>query len=77
MLHIVIYDCRAFIRLTNRGAATAHLHFPSCCPGFESQAHHQCFYQFKFELCHANNTKINEKDAGIGPFKKRLTMKAS
>ena len=33
------------------GAAVAqwiHLHFPSCCPGFESQAHNLRFYQFKF-----------------------------
>ena len=36
------------------GATIAHwicLHLPSCRPGFESQAHHLCFYQFIFELC--------------------------
>ena len=27
-----------------------HLRLPSCRPGFESQAHHLCFYQFKFEF---------------------------
>ena len=37
----------------NMGAAIAHwicLHLPSCRPGFESQAHHQCFNQFIFEF---------------------------
>ena len=35
-----------------RGAAIAQwirLYLPSCHPGFESQAHHLRFYQFKFE----------------------------
>ena len=34
----------------NWGAAIAQwirLHLPSCRPGFESQAHHLCFFQFK------------------------------
>ena len=46
--------------------------FPSCCPGFESQVHHLRFYQFKFEfkLWHVEKTKINRKEAGIGPFLK-------
>ena len=46
--------------------------FPSCCPGFESQVHHLRFYQFKFEfkLWHVEKTKINRKEAGIGPFQK-------
>ena len=46
------------------GAAIAqwiHLHLSSCCPGFESQAHHQCFNQFKFGCCRAEKTKINKK----------------
>ena len=36
-----------------RGAAIAqwiHLRLPSCCPGFESQAHNLHFYEFIFEL---------------------------
>ena len=41
------------------GAAIAQwicLRLPSFHPGFESQAHHLCFYQF--ELCHVEKTKI-------------------
>ena len=44
------------------GAAIAqwiHLRLPSCHPGFKSQALHLCFYQFIFELCHVEKTKIN------------------
>ena len=49
------------------------LYLPSSCPGFESQAHHLCFFQIvylSFELeCEKN--KNNQKDAGIGPFLKK------
>ena len=38
------------------------LRLPSCGPRFESQAHHLCFFQ-------KNENK--QKEAGIGPFKKR------
>ena len=51
-------------RLQQRGAAIAQwvwLHLPSCCPEFESQAHHLCFYQAKFDLWHVEKTKINRK----------------
>ena len=37
----------------NRGAAVAQwirLRLPSCRPGFDSQAHHLCFFQFQFEF---------------------------
>ena len=44
------------------------LHLPSCCPRFESQAHHLRFCQFTFELCHVEKTKINKKEAGIDQF---------
>ena len=27
-----------------------HLRLPSCGPGFESQAHHLCFFQFVLKL---------------------------
>ena len=37
------------------------LRLSSCRPRFESQAHHLCFYQFTFELCHMEKTKITEK----------------
>ena len=33
------------------------LSLPSCRPGIESQANHQRFYQFIFELCHVEKTK--------------------
>ena len=60
------------------GAQWIRLRLPSCHPGFESQAHHLCFYQYKFEfkLENVEKTKINEKEAGIGPFflKKYMTV---
>ena len=58
-----------------RGAAIAQwirLHLPSCRPGFESQAHHLCFFNLylSFELeCEKNENK--QKEAGIGPFFKK------
>ena len=45
-----------------------HLCQSSCCPGFESQAHHLCFYHFKSFLCftcHVKRTKINKKRPGL------------
>ena len=56
-----------------RGATIAqwiHLRLPSCHPGFESQAHHLCFYHFIFELCCVEKTKIHQKEARIDPLKK-------
>ena len=53
------------------GAAIAQwicLHPPSCCPRFESQAHHLSFYQFIFELCHVEKDENKQKEVGIGPF---------
>ena len=47
---------------------------PSCHLGFESHAQYQHFYQFVFELCHVEKTKINEKEAGIGPFFKKIDV---
>ena len=46
---------------TQGGAQWTRLCLPSCHPRFESQAHHQCFYQFVFQLCHVEKTKINKK----------------
>ena len=37
-------------------------------PRFESQAHHLRFYQFIFELCHVEKTKINKKRQGLVHF---------
>ena len=50
------------------------LRLPSCCPGFESQAHHLRFYQFIFELCDVKRTKINKKGAGNGPRIRRQNL---
>ena len=50
-----------------------HLHLPSCHPGFESKAHHLCFYHLRSILCyicHVKRTKINQKEAGFGSFLK-------
>ena len=51
-----------------------HLRLPPCGPRLESQAHHLSFFSlivaietvllFKYE-----STKINENEAGIGPYK--------
>ena len=52
------------------------LRLPFCHPGFESQAHHLCFYPFKFEfkLWHVEKTKINSKRGRDWPIflKKQL-----
>ena len=59
---------------TRRGAAIAqwiHLHLPSFCPGFKSQAHHLRFYQFIFELCRAEGTKLNKKRPGLAHYLKK------
>ena len=45
------------------------LRLPFCYPGFESQAHYLCFYQFIFELCQVEKTKINKREAtAIAPW---------
>ena len=41
-------------------------------PGFETQAHHLCFYQFIFVLCHVEKTKINKKRSVLAHFLKKL-----
>ena len=43
-------------------------------PGFESQAHHPCFYHLQYlrYICHVKRTKIKQKEAGLGPFKKHF-----
>ena len=42
---------------------------PSCYPGFESQARDQRFYQFIFDFCHIEKTKINKKRLGLAHLK--------
>ena len=85
-LYVIWHDFDAsvaFAHLTINivmGAAIAqwiHLRLPSCRPGFDSQACHQRFFSIivKFVLylsmqCE-KRTKINKKEAGFGPFKKK------
>ena len=45
------------------------LRLSSCGPGFESQAHHLCFFQFVLKLYWEKNEN-KQKEAGIGPFLK-------
>ena len=56
--------------------SSAHLHLPFSLPGFESQAHHLCFYQSIFELFHCGKDKNEQKEAGIGSEKKVVAWKA-
>ena len=68
------------------GAAIAQwifLRLPSCHPGFESQAHHLCLFQFilfKLYICHLNwnvkRTKINKKRPGLAHLKKTVLSAA-
>ena len=44
---------------------------PSCGCGFQSQAHHLRFFNLYNWNCNEKRTKINEKEAGIGPFLKK------
>ena len=56
------------------GAAVAQyirLRNPSCHPGFDSQANHLHFFQFKFELWHVEKTKLNKKRRLDWPFLKQ------
>ena len=65
----------------NRAATIAQwirLCLPSCCPGFESQAHHLRFFQFilfKLYICHLNwnvkRTKINKKRPVLAHLQKK------
>ena len=60
--------------ISNGGAAIPQWirqRLPSCRPRFESLAYHQCFYQFKFDFCHAEKTKINKKGPGLAHLKKQ------
>ena len=61
----IIFDSIKYKKEVSRGVAITQwipTCLPFCHPGFESQAHHQCFYQFIFDLCHAEKTKINKRN---------------
>ena len=72
-------DSAAFITLklpVEGGAAVAQWirsRLPSCRPGFESQAHHLCFFNLNLNLnCNVlKRRKETEKGAGIGLFLKK------
>ena len=65
MLRQLVQGCRH----SSLGSST-----PSILSPFESQAHHQLFYQFIFDSCHVKKTK-KQKEAGIGPFLRQLVDK--
>ena len=69
-LIILHLPCIKFFQWAAAIAQWIHLRLPSCHPGFESQAHHLCFYHFIFELCCVEKTKIHQKEARIDPLKK-------
>ena len=65
---------RSFKQCMNWGAAIAQWicrRLPFGCPGFESQAHHLCFYQFKFKLWDVEKTKLNRNIGGDWPIFKK------
>ena len=67
----VLAQVESFCVYTNQ-TNRFRLRLPSCGPGFESQAPHQCFFQFLLlKLYPENNENKNKKEAGIGPFKKK------
>ena len=44
------------------------LHLPSCGPGFESRAHHLCFFQFELLKLYQENNENKQKEAGDWPI---------
>ena len=65
------------IRNRTWGAAIApwfRLRLPSCGPGFESQAHDLCFFQFVLLklLLELEKNENKQKEAGIGPYLKKI-----
>ena len=61
--HKVTVTIVTVLKTFTGGAAIAEwirLCLTSCHPGFESQAPQLCFYQFIFELCHDEKTKVNK-----------------
>ena len=52
----------------NRPIFVFHLRLPSYRHGFESQANHECFNQYIFNLYHVEKTIINKKRPGLANF---------
>ena len=69
---VVIYDCKAFTRLTT---GLVVMGGDSCLEGREFESHHHVLdghfsHIFVVKIACLKRPKINEKDAGFGPFKK-------
>ena len=70
MRHLLTAECKQKMMV----AAIApwfRLRLPSCGPGFESQAHYLCFFQFILLKLYQENNKNKQKEAGIGPYLKK------
>ena len=66
-----------FIKSNNAGWVVAIAPWFVCAyhpaaPGFESQAHHLCFFQFVLLKLYQENNENKQKEAGIGPYFKYL-----
>ena len=66
------YALKLSITWATNIAPRYRLCLPSCGCGFQSQAHHLRFFNLYNWNCNEKRTKINEKEAGIGPFLKKL-----
>ena len=62
------YRCKVFDRVVAAIAPWFHLRLPSCGPGFESQAHHLCFFSICIEILMRKERKINKKRPGLAHF---------
>ena len=65
------YALKLSITWATNIAPRYRLCLPSCGCGFQSQAHHLRFFNLYNWNCNEKRTKINEKEAGIGPFLKK------
>ena len=67
------HQCNNSLELEWVGAIAPRfcLRLPSCGPGFESQAHHLCFFQFVLLKLYQENNENKQKEARIGPYLKK------
>ena len=52
------------------------LRLPSCGPGFESQAHHLCFFQFVLLKLYQENNENKQKRPELAHFYKIYIMRS-